>query len=80
ENSLQKTSALYCPDSLDTFIPPNTLNLSSFTKLMKKLQEIHPETSREKIIDALLQVRTNNKGILSGLSINSIVKRTSLIL
>ncbi|KGL83401.1 RNA-binding protein 44, partial [Tinamus guttatus] len=80
ENSLQKTSALYFPDALDTFIPPNTLNLSSFTKLMKKLQEIHPETSREKIIDALLQVRTNNKGILSGLSINSIVKRTSLIL
>ncbi|XP_025905421.1 RNA-binding protein 44 isoform X2 [Nothoprocta perdicaria] len=80
ENSMQKTSALYFSDSLDTFIPPNTLNLSSFTKLMKKLQEIHPETSREKIIDALLQVRTNNKGILSGLSINSIVKRTSLIL
>uniref|UniRef100_A0A8C6ZIY9 RNA binding motif protein 44 n=1 Tax=Nothoprocta perdicaria TaxID=30464 RepID=A0A8C6ZIY9_NOTPE len=80
KNSMQKTSALYFSDSLDTFIPPNTLNLSSFTKLMKKLQEIHPETSREKIIDALLQVRTNNKGILSGLSINSIVKRTSLIL
>ncbi|NXA39158.1 RBM44 protein, partial [Eudromia elegans] len=80
ENSLQKTSPFYFSDALDTFIPPNTLNLSSFTKLMKKLQEIHPETSREKIIDALLQVRTNNKGILSGLSINSIVKRTSLIL
>ncbi|XP_009684093.1 RNA-binding protein 44 [Struthio camelus] len=80
ENSLQKTPALFSPNPFDTFIPPNTLNLSSFTKLMKKLQEMHPEASREKIVDALLEVRTNNKGILSGLSINSIVKRTSLIL
>uniref|UniRef100_A0A8B9P0I3 TTC3/DZIP3/RBM44-like helical domain-containing protein n=1 Tax=Apteryx owenii TaxID=8824 RepID=A0A8B9P0I3_APTOW len=80
ENSLQKTSAHFFPDPSDTFIPPNTLNLNSFTKLMKKLQEIHPEHSREKIIDALLEVRTNNKGILSGLSINTIVRRTSLIL
>ncbi|XP_067154711.1 RNA-binding protein 44 [Apteryx mantelli] len=80
ENSLQKSSAHFFPDPSDTFIPPNTLNLNSFTKLMKKLQEIHPEHSRENIIDALLEVRTNNKGILSGLSINTIVRRTSLIL
>nr|XP_013800850.1 PREDICTED: RNA-binding protein 44 [Apteryx mantelli mantelli] len=80
ENSLQKSSAHFFPDPSDTFIPPNMLNLNSFTKLMKKLQEIHPEHSRENIIDALLEVRTNNKGILSGLSINTIVRRTSLIL
>ncbi|XP_075287181.1 RNA-binding protein 44 [Opisthocomus hoazin] len=80
ENNLQKTSAPFATHSYDAFISPNTLNLSSFTKLMKKLQEIHPEASRDKIVDALLEVRKNNKGILSGLSISSIVERTSVIL
>ncbi|XP_050755923.1 RNA-binding protein 44 [Gymnogyps californianus] len=80
ENCLQKTSAPFSTNAYDAFISPNTLNLSSFTKLMKKLQEIHPEASRDKIVDALLEVRKNNKGILSGLSINSIVERTSVIL
>lgn len=31
-------------------------------------------------MDALLEVRKNNKGILSGLSISSIMERTSVIL
>ncbi|NXV98407.1 RBM44 protein, partial [Calonectris borealis] len=80
ENFLQKTSVPFSTNSYDAFISPNTLNLSSFTKLLKKLQEIHPEASRDKIVDALLEVRKNNKGILSGLSISSIVERTSVIL
>uniref|UniRef100_A0A8C3JFG7 TTC3/DZIP3/RBM44-like helical domain-containing protein n=1 Tax=Calidris pygmaea TaxID=425635 RepID=A0A8C3JFG7_9CHAR len=80
ENFLPKTSAPFSTNSYDAFISPHALNLSSFTKLMKKLQEIHPEASRDRIVDALLEVRKNNKGILSGLSINSIVKRTSVIL
>ncbi|XP_074948612.1 LOW QUALITY PROTEIN: RNA-binding protein 44 [Phalacrocorax aristotelis] len=80
ENFLQKASAPFSTNSYDAFISPNTLNLSSFTKLMKKLQEIHPEASRNKIVDALLEVRKKNKGILSGLSISSIVERTSVIL
>ncbi|NXT56904.1 RBM44 protein, partial [Pluvianellus socialis] len=80
ENFLHKTSAPFSTNSHDAFISPNTLNLSSFTKLMKKLKEIHPEASRDRIVDALLEVRKNNKGILSGLSIDSIVKRTSAVL
>ncbi|NXC40424.1 RBM44 protein, partial [Penelope pileata] len=80
EDSLPKTSAPFSTNSLETFVTPNSLNLSSFTKLMKKLQEIHPEASRDKIVDALLEVRKHNNGILSGLSINSIMERASLIL
>ncbi|NWU66141.1 RBM44 protein, partial [Pterocles burchelli] len=80
ENFLQKTSPPFSTNSHDAFIPPNTLNLHSFNKLMKKLEEMHPETSRDKIMDALLEVRKANKGILSGLSINSIMERTSVIL
>ncbi|NXC12548.1 RBM44 protein, partial [Corythaeola cristata] len=80
ENFPQKTSVPFSSNSRDAFFSPNTLNLSSFTKVMKKLQEIHPEASRDKIMDALLEVRKNNKGILSGLAISSIVERTSVIL
>ncbi|NXI66485.1 RBM44 protein, partial [Anseranas semipalmata] len=80
DNFPQKASVPFSANSFGAFISPNTLNLSSFTKLMKKLQEIHPEASRDKIVDALLEVRKNNKGILSGLSINSIMERTSVIL
>ncbi|NXK07442.1 RBM44 protein, partial [Herpetotheres cachinnans] len=80
EKFLQKTSAPFSTNSYDAFISPNTLNLSSFTKLMRKLQEIHPEASRAKIVNALLEVRKNNKGMLSGLSISSIVERTSVVL
>ncbi|OPJ80244.1 RNA-binding protein 44 [Patagioenas fasciata monilis] len=61
ENFLQKTSAPFSTNSYEAFIPLNTLNLSSFTKLMKKLQEMHPEASRDKIVDALLEVKKNNK-------------------
>ncbi|KAM9380642.1 RNA-binding protein 44 [Phaethornis superciliosus] len=80
ENLLQKTSLPLSTNSHDAFIPPNMLNLSNFTKLMKKLQKLHPEASRDRIVDALMEVRKNNNGILSGLSISSIVERTSAIL
>ncbi|NXJ75776.1 RBM44 protein, partial [Trogon melanurus] len=79
ENSLQKTSAPFSANSYDDFISLNTLNFSSFAKLMKRLQEIHPEATKDQIVDALLEVRKNNRGVLNGLSINSIVERTSII-
>ncbi|XP_039351447.1 RNA-binding protein 44 isoform X1 [Mauremys reevesii] len=80
ENPLQIKPVQFSPNPSATFIPPNTLNLSSFTKLMKKLKELHPKASRDKIVDALLEVRTNNKGFLSGLSINAIVEMASFVL
>ncbi|KFV67636.1 RNA-binding protein 44, partial [Dryobates pubescens] len=80
EDLLQKTSASFSSNAHDAFVLPNTLNLSSFDKLMRKLKEMHPEASRDKIVDALLEVRENNKGVLSGLSIRSIVERTSVVL
>ncbi|NXV74210.1 RBM44 protein, partial [Atlantisia rogersi] len=80
EKSVQKPSAPFSTHPSDVFIPPHTLNLTSFTKLLKKLQEMHPEVSRDEIVNAVVEVRRNNNGILSGLSISSIVERTSVIL
>ncbi|KAM8789023.1 RNA-binding protein 44 [Rhynchonycteris naso] len=62
------------------FIPPNTLNLRSFTKIMRRLADLHPEVSRDHIIGALQKVRLNHKGFLNGLSINTIVDMTSSVL
>ncbi|XP_055472855.1 RNA-binding protein 44 [Psammomys obesus] len=68
------------PETPFQFMPPNTLNLRSFTKIMKRLAELHPDISRDHIIEALQEVRINHKGFLNGLSINTIVKMTSSFL
>ncbi|NXY24213.1 RBM44 protein, partial [Atrichornis clamosus] len=80
EDSLQKTSTSSSTSSSGVFISPYALNLSSFTKLIKRLQERHPEVSRDKIVEALQEVRKNHKGVLSGLSISSIEDKTSVVL
>ncbi|XP_067890767.1 RNA-binding protein 44 isoform X2 [Heterodontus francisci] len=68
------------PTATGTFIPPNSANLSSFNKLMKTLLEMHPEANRHDIIQALKEVKANNRGFLSGLALNTIVQLASTIL
>ncbi|XP_020827896.1 RNA-binding protein 44 isoform X2 [Phascolarctos cinereus] len=68
------------PETPLPYIPPNTLNLGSFTRLLKKLEGLHPDVNRDTIIDALQEVRTNNKGFLSGLSLTTIVEMTTSVL
>ncbi|XP_052494063.1 RNA-binding protein 44 [Budorcas taxicolor] len=80
KNCKQIESTKLLPDTPIQFIPPKTLNLRSFTKIIKRLAELHPEVSRDHIIDALQEVRVNHKGFLNGLSINSIVEMTSSVL
>ncbi|XP_032549302.1 RNA-binding protein 44 isoform X4 [Chiroxiphia lanceolata] len=80
ENSLQKTSYSYSIEPGDIFNSPYALNLSSFTKLIKRLQATHPEANRDQIVEAIQQVRKNNKGMLCGLAISTIEERTSAIL
>ncbi|XP_023802190.1 RNA-binding protein 44 isoform X1 [Cyanistes caeruleus] len=80
ENSLQKTSTCSSVNPSGIFVSPYALNLSSFTKLIKRLQERHPEFSRAEIVEAVQEVRKINKGVLSGLAISSIEEKTSAIL
>uniref|UniRef100_A0A8C3YQH5 RNA binding motif protein 44 n=1 Tax=Catagonus wagneri TaxID=51154 RepID=A0A8C3YQH5_9CETA len=80
KNCKQIESTKLLPDTPIQFIPPNTLNLRSFTKIMRRLTELHPEVSRDHIIDALQEVRINHKGFLNGLSINTIVEMASSVL
>ncbi|NXS32276.1 RBM44 protein, partial [Pomatostomus ruficeps] len=80
ENSLQKASTGSSVNQTGIFVSPYALNLSSFTKLIKRLQEKHPEFSREEIVDAVQEVRKINKGVLSGLAISSIEEKASAVL
>ncbi|KAM4626805.1 RNA-binding protein 44 [Discoglossus pictus] len=63
-----------------TYIPPHTMNLSSFSKLMKHLIALHPEASRDHIIKVLQEIRISRGGTLSGLPISTIVRKASYIL
>ncbi|NXS86810.1 RBM44 protein, partial [Erpornis zantholeuca] len=80
EDSLQKTSTSSCVNPSGIFVSPYALNLSSFTKLIKRLQERHPQFSRDEIVEAVQEVRRINKGVLSGLAISAIEEKTSAIL
>ncbi|XP_030919356.1 RNA-binding protein 44 [Geospiza fortis] len=80
ENSLQKTSTCSSVKSSGIFVSPYALNLSSFTKLIRRLQEKYPGFSRGEIVGAVQEVRKMNKGVLSGLAISSIEEKASAIL
>ncbi|KAM7049502.1 uncharacterized protein M8220_004934 [Acridotheres tristis] len=80
ENSLLKTSTCSSVNPSGIFVSPYALNLSSFTKLVKRLQERHPEFNRDEIVEAVQEVRKINKGVLSGMAISSIEEKTSAIL
>uniref|UniRef100_A0A4X2LYN1 TTC3/DZIP3/RBM44-like helical domain-containing protein n=1 Tax=Vombatus ursinus TaxID=29139 RepID=A0A4X2LYN1_VOMUR len=76
----QNKAVKFLPETPLPYIPPNTLNLGSFTRLVKKLEGLHPDVSRDTIINALQEVRTNNKGFLSGLPLTTIVEMTTSVL
>ncbi|NXI86524.1 RBM44 protein, partial [Rhipidura dahli] len=80
ENSLQKTSTCSSSYPSGMFVSPYALNLSSFTRLIKRLRERHPEFSRDEVVAAVQEVRKRNKGVLSGLAISSIEEKASAIL
>ncbi|NXQ26334.1 RBM44 protein, partial [Alaudala cheleensis] len=80
ENSLQKTSTCSSVNQSGIFVSPYGLNLSSFTKLIKRLQARHPGLSREEIVEAVQEVRKIHKGVLNGLTISAIEEETSAIL
>ncbi|XP_043916246.1 RNA-binding protein 44-like [Protopterus annectens] len=68
------------PTASGTFVPQNSANLSSFTKVVKRLTEMHSHSSRNEIFEALSEVRSKNNGSLNGLPISTIIERASSLL
>ncbi|XP_041118965.1 RNA-binding protein 44 isoform X4 [Polyodon spathula] len=68
------------PTASGTFLTQHYAGLSSFDKLMDRLMELHPEAGRQKILEALMELRAEKKGFLSGLPLKTIVEMTSTVL
>nr|XP_060637487.1 RNA-binding protein 44 isoform X2 [Anolis sagrei ordinatus] len=61
------------------FVFPKTLNFKCFRKIVKSLEVLHPEVSRDNIVNALLEVK-EQKGVLRGFPLSTIVGMASSLL
>ncbi|KAK6309962.1 hypothetical protein J4Q44_G00198430 [Coregonus suidteri] len=79
--SLQKrTTVCDSPTASGTCVPQHYATMGSFDTLMAQLSERHPEAGRQRIVDALLELRAKHQGFLSGLPLKTIVNMTSDLL
>lgn len=72
------------PTATGTYVPQqppaNATTMGSFDTLMGRLSERHPQVARQKIVAALLELRAQHHGSLSGLPLRTIVEMTSELL
>eukprot|EP00063_Salmo_salar_P054253 XP_014029088.1 PREDICTED: RNA-binding protein 44 isoform X2 [Salmo salar] len=79
--SLQKrTTVCDSPTASGTCVPQHYATMGSFDTLMARLSVRHPEVGRQRIVDALLELRAKHQGFLSGLPLKTIVNMTSDLL
>nr|XP_029492349.1 RNA-binding protein 44 isoform X1 [Oncorhynchus nerka]XP_029492357.1 RNA-binding protein 44 isoform X1 [Oncorhynchus nerka] len=79
--SLQKrTTVCDSPTASGTCVPQHYATMGSFDTLMAHLSLRHPEAGRQRIVDALLDLRAKHQGFLSGLPLKTIVNMTSDLL
>lgn len=79
--SLQKrTTVCDSPTASGTCVPQHYATMGSFDTLMAHLSLRHPEAGRQRIVDALLELRAKHQGFLSGLPLKTIVNMTSDLL
>lgn len=68
------------PTAQGTFVPQHYGTMGSFDILMSELTTRHPNVERQRIIDALLELRAKYRGVLSGLPLRTIRDMTSDLL
>ncbi|XP_062389634.1 RNA-binding protein 44 [Sardina pilchardus] len=72
------------PTATGTYVPQqppaNSAAMGSFDTLMGRLSERHPLVGRQNIVEALLELRAQHRGSLSGLPLRTIVEMTSDLL
>ncbi|CAL8322554.1 unnamed protein product [Merluccius merluccius] len=66
-----------CPTAKGTCMPQHYATMGSFDKMMARLTELHPEAGRQAILHALREVKTQHRGILSGLPLSDIIEMAS---
>ncbi|XP_040913454.1 RNA-binding protein 44 [Toxotes jaculatrix] len=68
------------PTAKGTCVPQHYGTMGSFDTLMAELTQRHPEVGRQRIVDALIELRAKHRGILSGLPLRTIREMTSELL
>ncbi|XP_022595875.1 RNA-binding protein 44 [Seriola dumerili] len=68
------------PTAKGTCVPQHYGTMGSFDTLMAELTQLHPDVGRQRIVDALMELRTKHQGALSGLPLRTIREMTSELL
>ncbi|XP_023260710.1 RNA-binding protein 44 isoform X1 [Seriola lalandi dorsalis] len=68
------------PTAKGTCVPQHYGTMGSFDTLMADLTQLHPDVGRQRIVDALMELKTKHHGALSGLPLRTIREMTSELL
>ncbi|XP_044073793.1 RNA-binding protein 44 isoform X3 [Siniperca chuatsi] len=68
------------PTAKGTCVPQHYGTMGSFDTLMAELTQRHPDIGRQRIVDALIELKAKHKGVLSGLPLRTISEMTSKLL
>ncbi|XP_076730990.1 RNA-binding protein 44 isoform X2 [Maylandia zebra] len=68
------------PTAKGTFVPQHYGTMSSFDTLIAELTQLHPEVGRQRIVDAMLELRAKHQGVLCGMPLRTIREMISELL
>ncbi|XP_051260807.1 RNA-binding protein 44 isoform X2 [Dicentrarchus labrax] len=68
------------PTAKGTCVPQHYGTMGSFDTLMAELIQRHPDAERQRIVDALMELKAKHQGVLSGLPLRTIRDMTSELL
>ncbi|XP_034741222.1 RNA-binding protein 44 [Etheostoma cragini] len=68
------------PTAKGTCVPQHYGTMGSFDILMSELTQRHPDVERQRIVDALMELKAKHQGVLSGLPLRTIREMTSQLL
>ncbi|XP_029314287.1 RNA-binding protein 44 isoform X2 [Cottoperca gobio] len=80
--SSMKNRKVVCisPAAKGTCVPQHYATMGSFDTLMTELTQRHPDVARQRIVDALMELKATQQGVLSGLPLRTIREMTSELL
>lgn len=68
------------PTAKGTCVPQHYGTMGSFDTLMEELTQRHPDVGRQRIVDALIELKAKHQGVLSGLPLRTIREMMSELL
>nr|XP_046259410.1 RNA-binding protein 44 isoform X2 [Scatophagus argus] len=81
-HSIVKIRKVVCmsPTAKGTYVPQHYGTMGSFDTLMAELTQRHPDVGRQRIVDALIELKAKHQGVLCSLPLRTIREMTSELL